>query len=210
LGFGLQVTLHSARHTPAILQRLSTYGYDEARLDEGVALLDNALSLHAAQKQAYGGQFGATDALTKTRRAADTVYTAHRQLASIAFKDDARRRHALGLNQRKLQTLNGWLGQGVLFYQNLVSEAGALNALARFNVTQADLEQAQASVQQVVELNSVQEREKSAAQQATQARDAALGTLRGWIAELGAVARIALAHSPQQLEALQLGAVASG
>jgi len=45
-------------------------------------------------------------------------------------------------------------------------------------------------------------------QQATKARDAVLNQLDEWMSEFKQVAEIALAGSPQQLEALQFGAVA--
>ena len=57
-------------------------------------------------------------------------------------------------------------------------------------------------LEQVAELNSVREREKVEAQQATKDRDAALSALRAWLSEFRAVAKIALADTPQQLEAL--------
>jgi hypothetical protein len=102
--------------------------------------------------------------------------------------------------------LAGWLGGGLLFYTNVLQDGATLAALARFNVTPADLAAGLARLEQVVELKGEQERRKYEAQQATQARDAALGALKVWMREFGVVARIALAATPQHLEALQLKA----
>jgi hypothetical protein len=203
-----QVTLDMARQTPEILARLSIYGYDEAHLQQGLTLLETARSLHATQKRQYGEQYAATEALMQAWRTADERYLAHRRLARLALRQDPQRQHALGLDQPKKGSFSGWLGQALVFYTNTLGDPEVINALARFNVTQADLEQGQALVQQVADLNSVQEREKYEAQAATRERDAALDALGVWLAELREVARIALADVPQQLEALQFGVVA--
>jgi predicted metal-dependent phosphotriesterase family hydrolase len=70
---------------PGILAALSAFGYDQARLDEGVALLNEAWARHAAQKQAYGAQYAATQALRQARQAANELYRIHRRLTSLVL-----------------------------------------------------------------------------------------------------------------------------
>ncbi len=54
----------------------------------------------------------------------------------------------------------------------------------------------------------MQEKEKSEAQKATKARDAALDALEEWYTEFRELAQIALEDDSQQLEALGMGSVA--
>jgi hypothetical protein len=84
----------------------------------------------------------------------------------------------------------------------------ALEKLAHFKVTREHLKQGLTMVEQVAALKALQEREKTAAQNATKDRDAAVDTLSEWLTPFRAVARIALAHIPQHLETLQLGTFA--
>ena len=57
-------------------------------------------------------------------------------------------------------------------------------------------------------LNAVQEKEKSEAQKATKARDAALDALEEWYVEFRELAQIALEDDAQRLEALGMGSIA--
>ncbi len=203
-----RLAIHNARHTPDILAALSAFGYDEARLQEGAALLAEAESLHARQVKEYGEQYQATAALNQARQAAEGRYNTHRRLARIALKGEPERQKAIKLQESRKRSLSGWLQQASVFYANTLGDAEVLAGLARFNVTQADLEAAQAAVQQVADLDAAQEREKSEAQRATKERDAALDALGDWLADMKEVARIALADDAQMLEALQFDVVA--
>jgi hypothetical protein len=203
------VALNNALHTPTILAALSRFGFDEARLQEGLVLLDEARARRTAQEQAYDKQYQATKALYDLRKQVDAQhYAVHRRLARLALKNQPERWRALRLSERKQSTLPAWADQTTAFYTHSLADPGILETFAEFNITQQDLEQALALVQQVSELKTVQEREKSAAQQATQARDNAFNALSELLIRFREVARIALADTPQLLESLQLGPVA--
>ena len=201
------VAITNAANTPEIRAALAQYGYTAAQFQQGATLLAQAQARHAAQKQEYGEQYQATATLVAAQEQADAGYAIQRRLAALAFKKDPQRLHALGLDQPARRSFSGWLGQATIFYANVIGDAGARTALIRFNVTPEALAQGQTLVQRVVELNAAQEKEKYEAQQATQTRDAAVDELDEWLSELRTVAEIALAAHPQQLEALQFGAI---
>jgi hypothetical protein len=202
------VAINNARQTPEIAAALAGFGYDEARLEAGAELLADAEARQAAQKQEYGDQYQATAALQQAQAEADQLYEVHRKLAQVALKKVPKQQESLGLGQPKKHSLSGWLGQATIFYTNALNDPEVQAALARFNITPEALQQGQVLVQQVVELNGSQEREKYQAQQATKDRDAALDRLDDWLGDFKEVAVIALASQPQQLEALQFGVVA--
>ncbi len=203
-----RVTLDNASQTPEIQAALAVFGYDQTVLQTGLELLQTAENLQAVQQREYGEQYAASDALEQARQAANALYSVHRKLAKIALKQSTKQQQALGLNSTRKQSLAGWLGQATIFYTNALADAEVQAALQRFNITPENLAEGQQLVQQVADLNSVQEREKYQAQQATKDRDAALDALNDWLADFKAVALIALANRPQQLEALQLKTVA--
>ncbi len=75
-------------------------------------------------------------------------------------------------------------------------------AMTPYSYDQAKLEAEAALVQAVADASDAQDRERGEAQEATLARDAKLDALDQWLADYKAVAQIALAASPQQLEQL--------
>jgi len=203
-----RVALVNGRDTPEIQSSLAVFGYDVARLDVGLGLLETAEQLHAGQKKQYGEQHAATSAVEQARTKADEAYTMHRKLAQLALKKSPEQQNSLGLNETKKESLSGWLGQGLIFYRNILGDPVAIAALGRFNIDEAALLEGQALIQGVADQNATQEKEKYEAQQATKDRDAALDALDEFMVDYREVAKIALADKPQQLEALQFAVVA--
>jgi hypothetical protein len=204
----VQVALDNARHIAEIAASMAAFGYDAARIQEGVALLAQARQLQADRVRRYGEQYLATEALHRAWRQADETYTTHRNLVRLALRKAPARLEKLGLGGRKKRGLADWLGQATVFYTGLLEDAETLAELARFNLTAAAIEAGRALAAQVAESNSAQEQSKYEAQQATQERNAALAALNDWMVEFSGVARIALAARPQALEALQIAVVA--
>ena len=203
----VQVALDNVQSTPEIATALAAFGVAEARLQEGAELLAQARTLYAGQVRERGEQYQATEAINRAWDEADETYSVHRRLVRLVFRNDPKKLDELGLSGSRKRSLSGWLGQATVFYTNLVADAEALAALGRYNVTQEAIVAGKGLVDATAQLNSAQEREKYEAQQATKDRDAALDTLNEWAVEFREIARIALADRPQQLEALQLGAI---
>ena len=200
-----KVAIDNAIQSPEILAALSIYGYDEVSLQEGSDLRETVVDLESQQNGAYGKQFAATQAFEQAWRETDRRhYAVHRRLVRLAYKKDKDRREALRLNERKKQSYGGWYHQAETFYRSLLNAPDVVETLARFNLTREQLEQAQGAVEQVGALKAEQEQQKTAAQQATQARDVALGALKEWLSAFREVARIALADDPEHLETIQL------
>lgn len=198
----------NAQEVPEIAGALSAFGFDTARVQVGADLLATAETLQAVQVKEYSEQYQATTELTKAREQADGLYNTHRRLAKLALRDDPETQKALLLHESKKRGLDAWLGQAGVFYKNVLGDPDLLAALARYNVTEAQLLEGQTAVVVVASLNATQEKEKSDAQKATKARDEALDALDDWYTEFRELALIALEGDPQRLEALGLGTVA--
>ena len=200
------VLANSQEHSE-IAAALDAFGYDAIVLQEGQALLDTARNLYDAQIKEYGEQHAATQAFVEASRQADKAYAAHRRLAKIAFKNDVQRKTDLHLNDRKPQAFKPWYEQARHFYTALLADTEAQTQLARYKITLEALQEAQAQVEQTLNLNNVQEQEKGEAQEATQQRNASIEALDEWLSDFRVVARIALEDTPQLLEALNLRTV---
>jgi len=202
-----QVAIDNGLGDADILAALSAFGYDEAKLNAGKTLYEEAVVLVNRQKAEYGDQYEATQAVTAAWEAADAAYVRTLKVARVALQDDAKARAALMLGGRRKRTISGWLEQATAFYDNLAGDAGLLATMGGFGYTQAKLDAERALVQVVVEANLAQEKEKGEAQDATQVRDAKLDALDAWMSDFKAIAQVALDEHPQWLEKLGFGAV---
>ncbi len=202
------VAIANGQNNADISTALAAFGYDAAVLRQGQNLLDAARDLSDAQRKSYGDQYAATAALNATRAEANGVYSDHRKLAAIAFKDDPDWLAALSLDERKPKVFSDWLTQARRFYANLLGNDDALAAMDRFRMTRKKLAAGQALVEQTEALSQAQEQAKGKAKRATLERDAALAGLYEWMGEFKVVAKIALADDAQLLEGLEFGVVA--
>jgi hypothetical protein len=201
------VAIANAQENPDVGAALEAFGYDVTVLRQGQDLLDTVRRLSDAQRKGYGDQYAATAALNQAQEKLDRLYTAHRKLAAIAFKNEPDRLTALALDEARKKSLSGSFSQAWRFYSHLIEDEQAIEALGRFRITREQLEEGFTLLKQIETLNQAQEDEKSGAQRATKARDAAVDELHEWMSELKTVARIALADDPQLLESLQFGAI---
>lgn len=200
-----QVAIDNALSDSEVKSLLAVFGYDEARLNAGKALLESANRLQQTQQKEYGDQFEATGALKEVWEKADKDYMRFVKVARIALKSEYALYQKLALSGRRKKTLSGWIGQAKQFYLNTLADTAVLDKMAAFGMTQAKLEAGKALLEQTEAANAAQEKEKGEAQQATLERDNAVEQLEEWLSDFIAIARIALEEKPQLLE--QLGIV---
>jgi hypothetical protein len=197
-----QTAIDNALSDPSVQGYLAQFGYDAARLQAGRALLARVQELHLKQKAEYGDQYAATDALNAAWKEADAAYMRLLKVARIALKGERGAVERLALDGDRKHSFSGWLAQARQFYGGALGSAEIQTKLAQFGVTQAAMEQAQALVNAAEAASLAQAKERGEAQDATQARDAALDALDDWTGDFVAIARVALEAQPQYLEKL--------
>ena len=202
-----QVAIDNALGDADVLAALNVFGYDEARLNAGKGLYEEALALVNQQKAEYGDQFEATAVVQAAWEEGDAAYMRALKVARVALKGNQKARAALMLGGARKQSLSGWLEQVAAFYTNLLGDADLMAEMGNFGYDQARLEAEQALIQAVLDANLVQEKEKGEAQEATQQRDAKLDEMDEWMADFKVIALVALEENPQWLEKLGFGAV---
>ena len=197
-----QQAIDGSLNNPDILQAVALMGYDQPRLLAAHTLYDEVMALVATQQREYGEQYEASATLQATWDAADLAYKRTLKLCRIAFRDQTKAQNTLGLNGSRKKSLGGWIEQATTFYINLLDTPELTAALSPFGYDQEKLEGEAALVQTVAKARAAQNKERGEAQEATQLRDAKLDELDQWLADYKAIAEIALAASPQQLEQL--------
>jgi hypothetical protein len=197
-----RVMINNALTDPFIQNCLMEYGYTSDRIQAGKVLYEIALTALQKQQAIYGEQISATAALNQDWDKAKASYMRLVKITRVAFKGDVGTATRLGITGKRKDSLAGWLLQAQQFYTNALISPDLLTTLAKYGVTSAKLEAAQAEMYAVEVANQRQEKEKGEAQDATQARKAAIASLNKWLSDFVAIARIALEERPQLLESL--------
>jgi len=196
-----QLALANAASNAEIGAHLAAFGYDAARIAEGQALYDTAQAVQVAQKQEYGEKYAASQAFETAWQTANQTYIQWVKIARVTFDNNPHAATALGIAGRRKPTYPGWLEQAQQFYLAALTNEDFQTGLARFGVTLQKLQDGKALVDAVVSAKQAQGTETAEAQQATQARNAALEALDAWMSDFIAIARIAL-EGTQLSEAL--------
>ena len=79
------IALTNAQADYGILAELKKFRYDEARLKEGMALLNKTIELFAVQKKEFGEQIEASEAVNELTDKCKAAYNATLEIARTAF-----------------------------------------------------------------------------------------------------------------------------
>ena len=198
----VQLAIENALADQDLLAELALFGYDEAKLNAGKQLYQEALTLVNQQKVEYGEQYEATEGLRQVKEEADKAYMRSLKVARIALRGNVQARTALMLGGPRKRSLAGWLSQAQAFYANLLADANLMWKMANFGYDQVKLETEQALVLAVLQADQAQQKEMGEARQATQVRDAKLDEMDAWMHDFINIARVALEEQPEKLATL--------
>lgn len=187
---------------PDLVNALTSFGYDTAKLAQGQALLSAVLAAQNTQINRYASQRTATDAVTDSRKALEELYVPHLKIARVALKGDRGAGQALGLEGKRYADFPRFVAQARLFYEGLAASPAYAAALAVYGQTDAQLQAGRAAVAAVETAHAAQKMGVGSAQNATKVRNAALKKLENWLADFLEIARVALRDQPQRLESL--------
>lgn len=199
-----ELALNNAKDLPDLLADLSLSGYDEVKLDEGLALLDTAQEAVRTQDREYGEQLDASDELSAEAKEARKLYMRHVKLARVVLEDDRGLQEDLGLRGRRKRSLVGWLDQARNFYSSALAKPEILDKLDAIKITEPDLTDALAVIEEVEKQRRAARDEREDSQSATWAKDKAMEPLDKWMGKFFKVARVVFEDEPQKLEALGL------
>jgi hypothetical protein len=185
-----------------IMERLSFLGYDANRLKIGLELLKRVKELYNEQKKEYGEQFKASEAMYKAWEATSILYRQYSTLARVLFKNDIGTLSKLGLDKDQSKKLSDWVAQANQFYTNAINTRDIQEKMTEYTVTAERLQAALEDVNQLLNYEKNQEKEKSEAQKATEDRNKAFSDLDEYMSDLLQLAKVMLYDKPQLLEKL--------
>lgn len=201
-----QTLIRNASTHAEIKKKIANLGYNLKNLQAGQELLDASLLLQEEVKGEYHKKGENSRSLEADLKAVRAIFKDHFTLAGMVFRQDENRQARLGLQQKRASRTVNWLAQTRAFYKELLSNP---QPTMRYNVTQAELEQALAMIDTITERRSQRLEKKGNAENATQKRNAALKPLRTWVRDFKAIARVALKDDAQLLEALGIPVASS-
>lgn len=202
-----RIIVTNALNDPQISAALAQYGYTEERLMAGKNLYEQTLAFHEQKQVRHSSGVGVTRERDSAQQRAHDYYMSLVKIARVALKNQPVMLASLQLQGPRKSTLAGWLLQARQFYNVALADADIGSQLAAFGITDVRLREGLGLLETLEAVDTTQKRERGTAQMTTRQRDEALKALNAWSKDVVAVARVALAHDPQQLE--KLGIIAA-
>ncbi len=205
-----KIMIENALSDNTVKTALANYGYDEAKLQAGKTLYDEAFELDLAQKKESGEKVAVTTEFNNLWAEADQQYMKTLKVARIILKSLYKADQSAMLYGVRKQSFNGWQEQAVSFYANILNDPQLLEAMAGYGYPEDKLQSEYDMVKQVIAKELQQKQEKGESEQATRIRDQKLDQLAVFISEMRGIAKVALADTPDYLEKLGILARSAG
>ncbi|MBK3515733.1 hypothetical protein [Carboxylicivirga marina] len=200
--FQCGLRINNSLNDSKVQEAVSVFGYTAERLEAGRNILDASNALNETFVKEYGELDAAYEQRNEAKDLANFKFQGHLAVARIVFKSNPSASTALALNKPLPRTNSEWFTRSRAFYNNLLSNAEWLAAMADYNAGEEMLKSVLADIQGVENYSDVIMREKGDAQNATKERDAKLEELNEWVNDYESIAKIALNEKPQLLEKL--------
>lgn len=197
-----RVALENATTNATIAASLAEIGYDETVINEGKTLLQTAQTAFSTNQTEDDETTVAYNTFTEKKEAIESTYRTHRKKAKVIFRTEPVSLDTLALEGIIPKAYVAWVQSVKKFYETANASEDIKTKLARLAITEADITNALAAIAELETARAEYLRERGESQEATQAKDKALGELSIWMSDFYAVARIALEDQPQLLEAL--------
>ncbi len=196
-----EITAYSIREAE-IRNAVSSYGYNQSRLNEGRRLWENLRLLYVeAQEKAKLKRDCHAEKKLKQKEI-HKIYMKYLKLARIAFVDNIEAQESLMLLGVRARTYDKWFVQVSVFVNNLTSSTMYLNSMAEFGIKQNDLD---ALKKQLVELNELSDKCVRVTAVVRMLNDKVKKEtieVQQWVSSYLKVARIALEDNPEVLAML--------
>jgi hypothetical protein len=199
-----RLALTNASTESDLLSALARFGYDEARLQQGQSLYENALAVWQSQQQGQSRRRAVAAVYKRADAAASHAYMRGVRLCRTLYRDNPVNYHALGLAGNRKKGFAAKVAQMRLFYTTALTNPEILTTLARYGFSESQLQADLGLVAALESARSQREVESGTVQDATQSKAQAITALERWMREFVTIARLALEENPQRLEMLGL------
>ena len=197
-----RVSIENAVKQSQIASLMTELGYDEAAIAKGKALLETTISSYSTIDKERDEESEAYMNFDALRAQLEDVYSNHRKIAKVVFRNDMVVLNNLELTGTVPAAYSSWLKMVKQFYEGIAKDQQLQIGLNRLKVTAEDLSAATALITTVETARAAYLKEKGESQDSTQNKDEAFEKLDEWMRDFYAVAAIALEDHPQLLESL--------
>lgn len=136
-----RLALTNALGESELLSALAPFGYDEARLQQGQSLYENALAVWQSQQQKQSHRRAATAAYHQAAAAASRAYMRGVKLCRTLYQNDSVTYRALGLAGNRSRSFAAKVAQIRLFYTTILGSPEILATLAGYGFNESQLQQ---------------------------------------------------------------------
>lgn len=197
-----QAALSNVIANSEISKALADNGYDSLVIEEGIKQLSAAINKFEMNMQENSERSMAYIHFTKELKKLEKKYRFHRKKAKVIFRKEKTALERLNIIHESPESYINWLDSVKKFYFTLDSEPIFKKKVMRLKITESEILESLQQIKIVESARASYILEKGEAQDATREKEEALILLEGWMKDFYAVARIALDHNPQLLEAL--------
>jgi hypothetical protein len=181
---------------------LKPYGFDETRINEGLALYDEVRGLMEEKEQAYKEQFKATRELKDQIKIVSDYFTKHAGMARKVLGNDKKMIRIMGISGRRKKALAAWTGDARNFYNLALADQEFMVKMKRFGVTKKALEKGLTLIEDLLCLYSEQINKIGLAQVTTPKKNMKMKELFIWVSDAIYCAKLAFEDTPQHMEQL--------
>jgi hypothetical protein len=182
----------------SLQQKMNGYGFPADRIQEGHALLLNAMQLHDMKDDQYHEWLDLSKQVQEDRATALETFVDHVQVARVAFRRQPKFLRQLKINKVDRSRAWEWTVQAARFYGLITAYAPMMK---QHGILPEELQQAKAGIEALLAMKARTSKRMGEAKQATQARNTTLEALSAWLVEFRAAARLAFKDTPKKLEA---------
>ncbi|WP_158837818.1 hypothetical protein [Polaribacter sp. L3A8] len=196
------IAIENSQQQTEIATRITNFGYDATKIEEGKNLLTSTQNIWQFNKQEDQETTAAFNTFKTKRETLFNLYSLHRKKAKAKFKRQPQVLAQLQLVGTtptiyisKIQTIQH-------FYTQINQNTNLKTDLLSYNITEEELTQAQTLLTETQQARANYLKEVGESQDATKQKDQALQTMANWMQDFYAMASIALENNPQLLEAI--------
>lgn len=185
---------------PAIGDALTATGYNAEQIANGKKLLKDAENLHKQGKAQRERMAAAYEEFSIRRAMLEKTFGKHHRLSKIALRNHKLMRDKLSISGKYTTVYGPWIASASKFYGELAANPEILQKLAIIGITEADVQNGNQQVEQVIATYSLYVNLKGESQKTTVDKRIAFQMINEWMSDFYAVAKIAFKSNPQQIE----------
>lgn len=208
---GSKTLIFAVKDDPFIKERIMAFNYDESRLNECLAIYDEAEKAESVKSKEYGEQLEAKAIFDKLMAEAEKLYRKHTDFLRLALADNIEEQKKLLLiGQPRTRRLPDWFKHVLELYDRVLESETAIAAVTHYGITGEKLAEARQKIVDAEAAKIKHTEERGEAQDATDLRDTAFEKLAFAVDELKKICTYSLEDRPQLLEKLGIQVLSPG